>query len=297
MRSLHLLMITLALGLALEAPAQSQRTFVSAGSGNDLYPCTRTQPCRNFSAAAAAASASGEVIVLDSGGYGSFTITKSLAVIAPSGVYAGVTGFSGSTITVDATAAGKVVVRGLTVHGLGGADGLSVLTGDVFVESCSFSNLTDDGVHVVSGGAATILKSSAYENANNGFYIQSNAAMAITRAAILECTSNHNLVGMWASNGSRVTITDSVASQNQGGIDSCCADAKVWITRTTSSNNVAEGIGVGSGAEAYVAGCTVTGNATGLYQSSVGTLFTMQNNTVRANGTDVSGIPSIFTPL
>src|SRR5436309_1820563 len=33
------------------AIGSAQRTFVSAGSGNDVNPCTRTAPCRNFQAA------------------------------------------------------------------------------------------------------------------------------------------------------------------------------------------------------------------------------------------------------
>src|SRR6187401_2596973 len=56
-----------------------QRTFVST-SGSDANPCTRTDPCRNFQAAIANTLAGGEVVALDSGGYGTFTVDKSLTI-------------------------------------------------------------------------------------------------------------------------------------------------------------------------------------------------------------------------
>src|SRR5512143_3979157 len=76
------------LGLAGTALA-AQRTFV-ASYGSDANPCSVTQPCRGFAAAILQADAGGEVVVLDSGGYGPVTIGKSIALIAPEGVYAGI---------------------------------------------------------------------------------------------------------------------------------------------------------------------------------------------------------------
>jgi hypothetical protein len=51
------------------ASATIQRTFV-ASTGNDANPCTLAQPCRGFARAVSQTSPSGEVIVLDSAGYG-----------------------------------------------------------------------------------------------------------------------------------------------------------------------------------------------------------------------------------
>lgn len=71
-----------------------QRSFV-ASYGNDANPCSVTLPCRSFNAALAQTVAGGEVIALDSAGYGTMTITQSASVIAPAGVYAGISVFSG----------------------------------------------------------------------------------------------------------------------------------------------------------------------------------------------------------
>src|SRR5215469_8886866 len=70
--------------------AQVQRTFVS-GSGSDGNPCSRTSPCRTFTQALSVTNPGGEVIALDSAGYGAFIVTQAVTIQAPNGVYAGVT--------------------------------------------------------------------------------------------------------------------------------------------------------------------------------------------------------------
>src|SRR5512132_2933185 len=68
--------------LPLTANALPQRTFV-ASNGADTHPCSLVSPCRSFGTAIAAVAAGGEVIVLDSAGYGAVTITQSVSLIAP----------------------------------------------------------------------------------------------------------------------------------------------------------------------------------------------------------------------
>src|SRR5512134_3009705 len=85
---------TLLLGAASLTAFAVQRTFV-ASYGQDTNPCTLASPCRTFTQAMLNTDTNGEVLVLDSAGYGAFTITKSVSVIAPDGVYAGVSVFPG----------------------------------------------------------------------------------------------------------------------------------------------------------------------------------------------------------
>src|SRR5207245_10723104 len=75
----------------------AQRTFVS-GSGNDANPCTRDMPCRSFGAAIAVTSTNGEVVALDSAGYGPVTVTQGVATVAPNGVHAGISVVSGAGV-------------------------------------------------------------------------------------------------------------------------------------------------------------------------------------------------------
>ena len=68
----------------------------------------------------------GEVVVLDSGGYDQVVITKGISLIAPPGVYAGVTVNAGNGIDVVAGSNDVVVISGLTIHSDGGTAGISI---------------------------------------------------------------------------------------------------------------------------------------------------------------------------
>lgn len=110
------------LTLACLAHAQTaQRTFVST-QGNDSNTtslCGRNTPCRSFTSAISVVAANGEVVAIDSGGYGAVTITKSVQLVAPVGVYAAISATTGNAITVGAGSSDTVVLRGLTLNGLG----------------------------------------------------------------------------------------------------------------------------------------------------------------------------------
>src|SRR3989442_15396047 len=76
-----LAIIALALPLLAASPAQAQaaRTWVS-GTGDDANPCSRTAPCKTFAGAISKTAAGGEISVLDPGGFGAVTITKSITI-------------------------------------------------------------------------------------------------------------------------------------------------------------------------------------------------------------------------
>src|SRR4030095_5898149 len=89
--------VTLAL-LMLFAPdafAASQRTFV-ASFGSDSNPCSLAAPCRGFQAAVDAVAAGGEVVTLDSGGFGTMIIGKAIQIIVPPGMHAAIFPESGA---------------------------------------------------------------------------------------------------------------------------------------------------------------------------------------------------------
>src|SRR5512142_2522466 len=69
--------------------AQATRTWVS-GVGDDANPCSRTAPCKTFAGAISKTAAGGIVDVLDPGGFGSLTITKSITIDGSGGSIAGV---------------------------------------------------------------------------------------------------------------------------------------------------------------------------------------------------------------
>lgn len=71
--------VALLVGFSTTAYAQATRTWVS-GVGNDANPCNRTAPCQTFAGAISKTAAGGEINVLDPGGFGAVTITKSITI-------------------------------------------------------------------------------------------------------------------------------------------------------------------------------------------------------------------------
>ena len=151
-----------ALLLPSAASALSQRTFVST-AGDDAGACSLTQPCRTFGAAIAKASAGGEVVVLDSGGYGTASFAKSVSLIAPPGVYAGISVFSGVGIDVTGLTV-SVTLRGLTFNGLGGVSAVQSSFATVSIENCVFTGMSGAAVQSISGGSVAISDSSFIDN-------------------------------------------------------------------------------------------------------------------------------------
>src|ERR1041385_5407036 len=80
------------------AYGQATRTWVS-GVGDDANPCSRTAPCKTFAGAISKTAPNGEIDVLDPGGFGEVTITKSITLDCNAGV-GSILGSSGSSINI-----------------------------------------------------------------------------------------------------------------------------------------------------------------------------------------------------
>ena len=103
-RTIVRILVPLALlAIANFALAAAQRTFVASYglTANTAFNCSVAKPCRAFSEAMGVTSPDGEVIVLDSAGYGPVTIAQSVSIVAPPGIYAGVTVATGTGIIID----------------------------------------------------------------------------------------------------------------------------------------------------------------------------------------------------
>ena len=94
---------------------QATRTWVS-GVGDDANPCSRTAPCKTFAGAISKTAAKGEINVIDPGGFGAVTITKSIHIRAR-GNTAGVLVTGGTAINVSAGATDRVTLTGLDING------------------------------------------------------------------------------------------------------------------------------------------------------------------------------------
>lgn len=120
--------------------AQATRTWVS-GVGDDVNPCSRTAPCKTFAGAIAKTATRGEIDCLDSAGFGTLIISKSITIDG-TGVLGGVLASGMNGITINLTAlndtAKTVRLRGLSLNGVGtGTNGINVVSaGYVSIEDC-----------------------------------------------------------------------------------------------------------------------------------------------------------------
>src|SRR5215210_7243672 len=107
----------LVVGFSTMAHAQATRTWVS-GVGDDANPCSRTAPCKTFAGSISKTAAGGEINIIDPGGFGGVTITKSITIKGKGGT-AGVLVSGTNAIVVNAAATDKVTLKGLDINGIG----------------------------------------------------------------------------------------------------------------------------------------------------------------------------------
>src|SRR5437867_12215423 len=96
------------------AQAQATRTWVS-GVGDDVNPCSRTAPCKTFAGAISKTATGGEIDVLDPGGYGAVTITRSITIDG-SNTQASVLAAGTNGIIINGAGI-EVTIRGLAING------------------------------------------------------------------------------------------------------------------------------------------------------------------------------------
>jgi hypothetical protein len=293
--------IALFLGLlsATLAHATAQRTFVaSTGTdANTAFNCSIAKPCRGFAAAIGVTSARGEVIVLDSAGYGTIpSITQSVTINAPAGVYAGISVLSGDGVTINAGINDTVVLRGLTINGQGGANGITINNAlTVHVESCLIANLNGIGINQLKGTLElkdTIIRN----NGNIGVYVVGPGQANLDHVRL-----EANDTGLAAEFGGQAAMQDSIVtgSPNIGVVantPTIVAPSQVTISRSlVSSNNFGIYVDGNNGgccnAIAAISDSTISGNGVGVHVTSSGNDATgtvhLKHNTVTANGVGV----------
>jgi hypothetical protein len=273
--------VALAVVLASAAQAQATRTWVS-GVGDDANPCSRTAPCKTFAGAISKTAAGGEINVLDPGGFGAVTITKSIT-ISSEGFEAGVLVSGTNGIVVSAGNTGNVVLRGLDIEGLGtGLAGIKVLSArSVHVEKCTINNFTQFGIDfnpssATAGHVSQLLVSNTIIRNNNG-------------------TSSGGIhVRPGTNTSAKASIEDSVLRNNQIGL-LAKDNASVNVTNTIAANSVTTGFqatsAAGGPANLNLFGCTASGNVNGV-RAENGTAFVRSAHTMliaNTNGFTTSG--------
>jgi hypothetical protein len=185
------------------AYAQATRTWVS-GVGDDANPCSRTAPCKTFAGAISKTAAGGEINVLDPGGFGAVTITKSISITSV-GFEAGVLVSGTNGIVVSVAATDKVLLAGLDIEGLGtGLDGVKIIGGGkTTIRKCSIRDFTGNGVNLVGTvNARVVIEDSVILGNAGGFNLQGAGGVQNT-ALIMGTTLDNNTnyaTQVWTNN-------------------------------------------------------------------------------------------------
>jgi hypothetical protein len=261
---------------AAAAHAIAQRTFVSpnGSDGNTVNNCSVVLPCRSFGAAITVTNTAGEIIVLDSAGYGPVAITKSVAIISPPGVYAGISVAAGDGVTIN-TAGVIVTLKGLTVNGQGGAVGVHFTQGSrLDIDGCTVENMGQEGILVDGAGTITISNSTVVGNSGIGIHINAGAFATIAESLV----ESNAQTGITVRAGANATIehTTVVKNANRGiSVHGVVSATRVAIVSSVVTDNTAEGIYAETVAASLVsrldvANTTVARNSQGIALNSAG---------------------------
>jgi hypothetical protein len=202
-----------AAGVLLAAVAHAAPITYVATYGTDASPCERTAPCRSFAGALAQTSDGGEIVVLDSGGYGTVTIDRSVAIVAPEGVYAGISAFSGSGVAIAAPGA-RVRLSGLSITGHGGVTGVEVFDAThVALERSVIGGGTISAAVRIVGGSGTMSVRESTLVAAGITDIDRPWQLLIERSRVVGGGGSGLFNG-----GARATIAESVFAFNGNGV-------------------------------------------------------------------------------
>jgi len=182
-----------------------QRTFV-ASYGLDTATCSLSAPCRGFQAAINAVAAGGEVVAIDTAGYGAMEIHKSVSVIVPPGIHAGLSpatgiplpGYPGQSgvVLIDIQNTDIVVLRGLNINHqgtvTGGIEWIGTNGGTVQIENVVVNGFPNEGLYVQAPGGKLLITDSTFRN--NGIGIYAGLASALDTGLTSGVSIDHALI-------------------------------------------------------------------------------------------------------
>lgn len=288
--------------------AQATRTWVS-GVGDDANPCSRTAPCKTFAGAISKTAPGGEIDALDPGGFGALTITKSITLDGGGGQVASVLVAGTNGIVVAAAATDVVIIRNLRLDGLLGAgnanagiNGIRWISGKALhIENVDIFGFNNNGIDVAkSDGGNLFITNTVVQNcAQSG--VRATNTTATMNATINNSTFEGNgFVGVFASDFSTFSVTNSTSSGNQFGYVTQTSagglTAAMNILNSSASNNSSTGVqagGNGGTNTINIQGMAIFANPTSIAQAAGGTVKSWGGNFTTVVGTTT---PPNLTP-
>lgn len=288
--SLFALFMTVAV-CSSQAQAQATRTWVS-GVGDDANPCSRTAPCKTFAGAISKTAAGGEISVLDPGGFGAVTITKSITINGY-GQIAGILAAGTNGIIVNAAATDKVILKNISIVGGGtGLDGIRFLAGNqLTVENVQITNFTGDGIEAALTSGGRLFVKDTHITACGGSGIKISTAAGVATASLDNVKVENMANGVEVGAGSNFVIIQrsSIVSNSSNGILAATSPAVISVENSTIAFNT-------NGVNANVSGTTIRISGNGIYNNTQGVKF-VAGAVVESDGTNkVAGNGSSQAP-
>lgn len=294
-----LFVVTFILALASAAQAQATRTWVS-GVGDDVNPCSRTAPCKTFAGAISKTAKDGEISVLDPGGFGAVTITKSIYINGTHGAgYGSILNSLVNGVIINITDVNDirkaVRLRALDINGAStGINGVSILAANnVFIEDSVIDGHTGDGtnsgigIRVATSTSCNLFVSDSMIHKNvTGIRVNTTSGFAVANIRNSNIEGNGTAVN--AASNSFVTVADSRISNNTtNGLLASVSGAQLTVRECVISNN-ATGISAAAGSVVRAISNTVVYNTTGF----AGTTAVIQTDGQNRNaGNTTPGAP------
>jgi len=285
----------LVLGISATAFGQATRTWVS-GVGDDVNPCSRTAPCKTFAGAISKTADKGEISVLDPGGFGAVTITKSITLNG-TGTLASIlaAGTNGVNVNDVATASPNtivVIVRDISINGAGsGFDGIRFTSGkSLMVDHCwiygfNGNGINSDGIDVnkTADGTLKVVNGTTIENiSGDGIRMTTSAGIVvgvIDNASIMDIGQN----GIEAvSNIRGELIRSNVSIIGANGVLLSGSNTQVNLDDDLVSHCTTTGLKSAVGDTIRVSDTIIANNNTGLNPNG-GAIDSFQGNSLVGN--------------
>ncbi|HEX8258230.1 MAG TPA: right-handed parallel beta-helix repeat-containing protein [Allosphingosinicella sp.] len=304
-RSVTSVALILSTILAAPALAQATRTWVS-GVGDDVNPCSRTAPCKTFAGAISKTAAGGEINVIDPGGFGAVTITKSLTIDGH-GTQASI--LSTGTTGINVNGAGIVVnLRNLTINGGNSTvgSGIRIINADsVNVDNVTIFNYAGTGTVGRGVSIESSTPNARVSITNSIFYNLGNVGIAAFPAVgpLLLDVDNVRIFrgadhGIHLGNNTKLTLSRSIVSGHPlgAGVALNLAGASAHISDSVLSNNrfgISSGAGGGT-PTTRLFGTVITGNTLDGLRITAGSVFSHGNNAIVGNAGNETPTPPIL---
>lgn len=232
------------------ALAQATRTWVS-GVGDDANPCSRTAPCKTFAGAISKTAANGEISVLDPGGFGAVTITKSMTINGD-GTLAGILSASSNGIIINGADI-VVTIRSISINGAGtGLNGVRYINGaQVNIENCTINGIAANGNAISvehSGKGLLTVKETTISGpleGMNGIVVKTSSPTDTVTAFLKNVSIQGVTNGIVAKDRAIINVENCTISNNYKAIYTELATSLIRLSNTSIFNNT---IGIDTGA-------------------------------------------------